>query len=327
MSHQRPQPKALSFNDLGRIGSTEDLFALALAVEREGVRRYEELHQQMLRLGHLDLAKVFGSLRDQEQDHGDSVNVLAQRTGLAVIPLLSFRWDDLPEGTMPQPITDLTPQLAIRYALRNEQRTYALFLRIAASTHVAEIRHQAELLAKEELDHVALLSRRDLEIEDLQAQIDPHALSSAPPGQRNIDAIRSIAATEAWVSAARRAALAAQLRARGDRWTASLLQDLAENAEARCRSLGVDTPLKDMPRALIPNNDNSSTAQVLEREAHNTHEAVRGFLRMASSLGVNGLAAFINHEANLRLGALALMSDHMASLTQKRLNQQNRSVR
>jgi rubrerythrin len=215
---------------------------------------------------------------------------------------------------MPQAVAALSPLHIIRYALHNEQRTYALFLRIAASTHVSEIRHQAELLASEELEHVALLSRRELELEDAQTHPAEKCRNGLPPVQRNIDSIRSIAATEAWVSAARRTTIAAHLRARGDRWSAAFLQDLAETSEARCRALGVDTPLKEIPHALLPHNDNQPTPQILACEAQSTREAGHGFLRMASNLGTNGLAAFTNHEANLRLGTLALLHDHLACL-------------
>jgi rubrerythrin len=311
MSHLPSRTGPLGFNDLSRVAVVEDLFALAMAVENEGVRRYEELEYQMRTQGQQELASLFAHLREQEQGHGDSVTLLAQRAGLREIPQLSFRWDDLPEGVMPSTIGTQGALQAVRHALHNEQRTYALFLRIANATHVAEIRRQAELLASEELDHVALLSRRELALEDDQRALQPNMQAYAP---RNIDAIRSMAATEAWVSAARRSAQAARLRANGDRWSATLMQDLSEAAEARCRSLGVRTPLQDLPQSMIPSNDNQSALEIVRQEAASTAEAGRGFMRLSSSLGVNGLASFANHETGLRLGAVAVMTDHMSSL-------------
>lgn len=309
MSHLSYRTRPLRFNDLSRISMVEDLFALAVAVETEGARRYQDLHHQMRAQGNDELAALFADLCDQEQGHGENVALLAQRAGLGEIPHLSFLWDDLPEGQMPREMSGALQ--AVRHALRNEQRTYALYLRIANATHVAEIRRQAELLAGEELDHVALLSRRELALEDAQQAIQPGVSAQT---SRNLDAIRSMAATEAWVSAARRSAQAAALRHRGERRSAALLQDLSESAEARCRSLGVTSPLQDLPYAMLPSNDNLSALEILRQEAASTAEAGRGFMRLASSLGVNGLAAFANHETGLRLGAVAVLTDHMAAL-------------
>lgn len=305
MSYLSAQSRSLSFNDLRTMRSPEDLFALALAVEREGVHRYDRLASQMDQAGRPDLAALFTHLRDEEMGHEQSLETLVYRGGLGQLPALSFRWDTLPEGVMPPDLANLTPQQALRYALHNEQRTYALFLRVAANTHIAEIRHHAEALAAEELEHVALLARQGLSLETPERQ--PHPL-------KRLEDVLSLAASEAHTSAGRRRGFAHRLRALGDGSSARLMQDLAEDAEARCRDLGHSG---SAPNTLTftPANDTARATEILQGEATLSFATFQGFARTAAQLPPNGLSSLVHHEANLRLAAVARLEDRIASLS------------
>lgn len=317
MTYMPSTSRTLGFNDLCRIRSAEDLFALAGAVEAEAYRRYDTFQRQMAEAGNTDLADLFAFLRDQEASHETRLSDLAQQTGLLTVPALTFQWDALPEGDMPEYTTDFTAQQVLRYALRNEQRTYALFLRIAAQTSDSHVREQAENLALEELNHVALLSRQELDL----ASEPPAATLTTLPQRRNIDSLRSLAASEALLSASRRAEEANHLRRKGDRISAALLQDLAEQSEARNRALGGPGNIPANPfgeealhRYSSAANDNMSPGDILRSELRTTQLSVCGFLNLATQLGQNGLSAFSNHEADQRMGMIARLSDRLATL-------------
>lgn len=311
MNHFSTFTRPISFNDLRSIGCAEELFALARAVEREGVRRYTHLSEQMETLGRPQLATLFRMLRDQEMEHESSLDGLAQRGGLGHLPDLRFSWDVLHEGMMPDQLETLTPALALRYALHNEQRTYALFLRIAAGTHIAEIRHHAELLAAEELEHVGLLARHDV----AESPALPLAAMMKP---ERLDDLLSLAAAEARTSAARRIALARRLRSIDDQTSAQLMQDLAEEAEARSRDLGNQDSI---PRLTMPGvaNDNFSPLDILRGEAQTSFATFHGFTRIANALPPCGLSGLAQHEANLRLAATARLTDRAAAIRGERV--------
>ena len=164
-----------------RIGSLEELFAVAAALEREAIEGYSELAQRMEREGQPALAEVFERLVAEETGHLDNVGVWSRRlTGkepdLSVLraePDATF--DDEGAGTVAPEL--MSAYKAFSMAVRNEERAFAFWTYVAAQTTAPDLQKAAEQMAREELDHVARL-RRERRLAFHQAR------AAAPAGER-----------------------------------------------------------------------------------------------------------------------------------------------
>ncbi|WP_027577921.1 ferritin family protein [Bradyrhizobium sp. Ai1a-2] len=177
----------------GTLQSLDELFALANAMEKEAADRYSELAEEMRAQDKDDLAAVFAQLAAAEQEHVDSVTRWSlSRRGKAPDPAL-VRWD-APETFDDETMAEIkasrltTPYRALAMAVRNEERAFAFWSYIAAFTGDPEIRKAAEVMAREELAHVATLRkerrsayRREHKERagEAAAQVDAGALESA----------------------------------------------------------------------------------------------------------------------------------------------------
>ena len=115
---------------MSRIASIAELYAHAIAIEREAAERYAELAERMRDESHEDLAELFAGLAALEKGHLDA---LERRTaGVALPPLEArdYKWlgDAAPESAAPELVFRLmTPQHALRMALGAEKRAQAFF--------------------------------------------------------------------------------------------------------------------------------------------------------------------------------------------------------
>jgi len=148
----------------GRLRSLDELFALAHAMENEAANRYGELAEDMRRQNKDDLASVFTQLAVAEREHVESVARWSQsRRAKAPDPTL-VRWEG-PEIFDEDTATELktsrlmTPYRALAMAVRNEERAFAFWSYLAAYSEDPEIKKASETMAREELDHVALLRK------------------------------------------------------------------------------------------------------------------------------------------------------------------------
>jgi rubrerythrin len=148
----------------GSLGSLDEMFALAYAMEQEAATKYGELVDEMRRQNKVDLAEVFTQLAAAERDHVDSVTRWSQsRRGKAPDPNL-VRWE-APETLDPDAAAEvktsrlMTPYRALAMAVRNEERAFAFWSYLAAYSDDAEVKNAAEAMAREELGHVAILRR------------------------------------------------------------------------------------------------------------------------------------------------------------------------
>lgn len=138
-------------------GSIEEVVAAADALERAAAQRYRTLAEAMMRVGHADVAEVFGALAGEEEQHVLSVEKLAG-TLLGGLPAKNIvRWI-LPETFGAEeagPAALLTPYKALSLAVRAEERAFAFWSYVAANADTEEVRKLAESMAHQELLHAA----------------------------------------------------------------------------------------------------------------------------------------------------------------------------
>lgn len=145
------------------VKSLDELFAIAHAMEHEAAERYADIASRMNDEGNPGLAAVFERLSADEKGHLDQVAHWSEQVrGKAPDPAL-IRWK-LPETFDDEGAFTIDPGLqsayrALAMAVRNEERAFAFWSHVAAQATVLEIQEAAEVMAREELDHVATLRR------------------------------------------------------------------------------------------------------------------------------------------------------------------------
>lgn len=144
------------------IQSAPELYAHAIAIEREAAARYAEFAERMEDEGREDLARVFGLLADEEAEH---LQTLERRTAGIAVPQIQdghHQWLDggAPETAARELVYRLmTPRHALAIALHAEQRAQAFFEHVYWTASDPALRALAKEMAAEEREHVALVSR------------------------------------------------------------------------------------------------------------------------------------------------------------------------
>ena len=144
------------------IRSAPELYAHAIAIEREAAARYAEFAERMEDEGREDLARVFGLLARMEAEH---LETLERRTAGIALPALAegrYAWLDAgaPETAARELVLRLmTPRHALAIALAAERRAQAFFEQVYWTTSDPALRSLARELAAEERSHVDLISR------------------------------------------------------------------------------------------------------------------------------------------------------------------------
>lgn len=124
----------------------EELYARAIAVEREALERYGKLAQRMAALGNEAVAEVFGSLARFEGEH---LGALLRRTAGTAVPDVA--------GAAPADAPALTPRDALRLALAAECRAQAFFEGELLRAEDPALRALAREMAMDEAVHIELL--------------------------------------------------------------------------------------------------------------------------------------------------------------------------
>jgi rubrerythrin len=141
------------------VTTVRQVLALADALERAAVRRYEVLGACMRRVGHAELARVFEALAQEERQHVESVEHLTQ------LSQSSGSAGDIAGFTLPETFeigdaaaaARLTPYRALSIAVRGEEQAFSFWTYVASEAANAEVRAQAESMARQELVHAARL--------------------------------------------------------------------------------------------------------------------------------------------------------------------------
>lgn len=222
------------------IGSVDELMAIAVGMEHEAARRYDDLAQAMDLRREPELAALFRQMAGLEREHEAGLSRWAEREGRPKPPPAAFAW------SMPETFGDeaegafahtLTPYGALGAAVRNEERAFTFYSYLAALAEDDAVRLRAEALAREELKHVhqlRVLRRNAFHME----RAAPRALRRA----RDLGGLGGLAHGLEQASARLDEAMAAALASAGDTRAATLLRQQAEAAAARARHYAASPP-------------------------------------------------------------------------------------
>ncbi len=163
------------------------MLAIADALERAAVRRYEALGACMRRVGHADLARVFEALAQEERQHVDSVEHLmaASQSAGSAGDIAGFALPETFEIGDAAAAALLTPYKALGIAVRGEEQAFSFWTYLASEAANSEVRAQAEAMARQELVHAAKLrharrqayhAERQLKQPEAADALDDHAM-------------------------------------------------------------------------------------------------------------------------------------------------------
>ena len=144
------------------IQSPAELYAHAIAIEREAAERYSELAERMDDEGRDELAHVFAELAQMEAEHLDALERRTEGLALPEIAPAQYRWleNAAPETAAHDLIYRLmTPRQALAIALSAEQRAQAFFEHVCWSAADPALRALGREMAAEERGPVELISR------------------------------------------------------------------------------------------------------------------------------------------------------------------------
>jgi rubrerythrin len=143
------------------IQSPPELYAHAIAIEREAAARYGEFAERMEDSGREDLARVFAMLARLEAEH---LEALERRTAGIALPRIDegqYAW--LGAGAPETPARELvfrllTARHALAIALFAERRAQAFFEQVYWTTSDPALRSLAREMAAEEREHVDMIA-------------------------------------------------------------------------------------------------------------------------------------------------------------------------
>jgi rubrerythrin len=172
------------------VKTTGDLMSIALQAEREAIRRYSQLSARMREAGNKSAAALFDRMVIEEQEHERLLLEWMARESIDENPDIGpISWSD------PQVATTYddearnphrsTPYKALAFAVHNEEIAFRFYTHVAAESDNETVRKYAEILAREELGHAALLRaerRRAYHAErdtgSVEPVLDPRAIHS-----------------------------------------------------------------------------------------------------------------------------------------------------
>jgi rubrerythrin len=213
-----------------RVDSADELLAVAVALEREAAARYRALSARMARQGDASIAAQFNVLAGMEDRHASNVAERGQAL-LGHAPALRSAGWDLPPTYDEEEARGATlgAYQALAFAVRNEERAFVFYTYVAAEAEDPEVRALAEELARDELEHAALLRhhrRRAFHTER------PHAVEIP----QSVDVLRASAQRWDCEAAAAHAALAKALDDVGETEDAAIFRRLAAEEEKTAAS-------------------------------------------------------------------------------------------
>ena len=210
--------------------TVDEVLALAHALERQAVARYDLFGRCMRQVGHTNLAGVFESLAAEERRHVEGVERLSEDL-LSGLPTADVMDWIVPETFSPDDAgapSQLTMHDVLAIAIRSEERAFSFWSHVAATATSEAVRQQAQAMARQELAHAAKLRHE-------RRQAPRMIVSPYPRSYANSAAVPNAAAV--WREARRLEAQAAdylvsagaRLLQLGDEESAILLQTIAEN--------------------------------------------------------------------------------------------------
>jgi rubrerythrin len=153
------------------IGSVAELYAHALAVEREAAARYAELAEFMSDHDNQPVAELFARLAQIEEEHAGAILARARSLDLPALKPFEHTWFDAgpPETVAHEFVFRLmTPHDALKVALEAEQRARAYFEQVFADATDPDVKMLAASMIQEEQQHIEWVERA------LATDPDPH---------------------------------------------------------------------------------------------------------------------------------------------------------
>lgn len=204
------------------------LVAIASAIEREALQRYEALGATMDRRGEVATAAAFRVMRDDERVRIEAVERWAASLGEAIPdpgkpvwkppPDLSNSWDEIAGSAL------LTPYRAFAIAVENEERAFTLYSYLATRAANAAVRREAERLAIEALRHAGLMRRWRRQAWHRERRAERNEWPPSASIAASTTALHALLESHEAGIARRQRALAARLRAVGDEESARVLE-------------------------------------------------------------------------------------------------------
>jgi len=163
------------------VKTTSDLMSIALQAEREAIRRYSELATQMHAADNESAAALFERMVAEEQEHEHLLQEWMQVEGIEENPSIGpVKWRDPNISTTydeeaRDPLQS-SPYRALAFAVHNEEIAFRFYTHVAAQSENEAVRKYAEILAREELGHAALLRaerRQAYHAERENKQVEP----------------------------------------------------------------------------------------------------------------------------------------------------------
>ncbi len=169
--------------NIDRLG---ELMSIALQAEREAIRRYTGLATRMRESNNQSAANLFERMVTEEKNHEKLLLKWMTQEGIKEEthtqpikwsdPQVAINYDD--EACSPY---HSTPYRALAFAVHNEEIAFRFYSHVAAHSENETVRQHAEILAREELGHAALLraERRKAYHEEQQNQTQEPQLNAS----------------------------------------------------------------------------------------------------------------------------------------------------
>ncbi|MBK6981967.1 MAG: ferritin family protein [Betaproteobacteria bacterium] len=144
------------------IGSVEEFYAHALAIERESARCYREFQEHFTDRGEEVLAGLCGNFAHFEEDHHQLLLDRSAHLALPELPPERYCW--MESGPPECADHDLvyrvaTPRQLLEIALKAERNARRFFEWVAGTTASDEVHALADEMAREEAEHVQWVTR------------------------------------------------------------------------------------------------------------------------------------------------------------------------
>ncbi len=145
-----------------KVKTTSDLMSIALQAEREAIRRYSELTVKMREAANEFAAALFERMVLEEQEHERLLLQWMAQEGIEENPKIDpVKWRDPNISTTyddeARDPYQSSPYRALAFAVHNEEIAFRFYTHVAAESENETVRQYAEILAREELGHAALL--------------------------------------------------------------------------------------------------------------------------------------------------------------------------
>lgn len=145
-----------------KVKTTSDLMSIALAAEREAIKRYTKLVAMMQQGNNESSAALFQRMVIEEEEHERLLIEWMKQEKIQENPNIGpISWSDPNVSTTyneeaHDPFFS-SPYKALAFAVHNEEIAFRFYTHVAANSDNETVRKYAEILAKEELGHAALL--------------------------------------------------------------------------------------------------------------------------------------------------------------------------